>query len=108
MTIALPPPLASYFTAKNAFDIDAALAAFAPDAHVHDEHADHRGHAAIRAWMAETTRKYRDTATPESVSAEGGDTIVEALVAGDFPGSPARLTFRFTLANGAIAALRIG
>jgi hypothetical protein len=59
--------------------------------------------------MEETTRKYKVTATPEDVSKEDGDRIVvRALVAGNFPGSPAHLTYRFALAGDRIARLEIG
>ncbi len=108
MTLALPLPIAAYYDAKNRHDINAMLAPFAENALVHDEGHDHRGRAAIRAWMEEATRKYRVTSTPEESSTDGGDVVVRALVAGDFPGSPARLTYRFTLVNDRIARLSIG
>ena len=108
MALALPAPLPDYFTAKNAHDIDAMLAAFAADARVHDEGRDHRGRDAIRAWIADTTAKYSVTATPEDMAQDGAETVVRALVAGNFPGSPAHLTYRFTLAGARIAALSIG
>ncbi len=56
MSLNLPAPLAGYFAAKNAHDIDAMLPAFADNAAVRDEGKDLRGHPAIRAWMVETTR----------------------------------------------------
>jgi ketosteroid isomerase-like protein len=108
MSLDLPAPINAYYAAKNAHDIDAMLAPFADEAHVRDEGEDHRGHAAIRDWMEHTTRKYRVTATPEEVSKEGDKHIVRALVAGDFPGSPAHLTYRFTLAGDRITRLEIG
>lgn len=108
MTLHLPDPLPAYFAAKNARDIDAMVSHFVDDAKVHDEGANHVGRASIRAWIENTTRKYGVTATPEEVSLDGVQTVVRALVEGDFPGSPARLTYRFTLAKGRIEALSIG
>jgi ketosteroid isomerase-like protein len=108
MSLDLPAPIHAYYAAKNVHDIDAMLTPFAEDAHVRDEGEDHRGRVAIRGWMEETTRKYRVTATPEDVSKDGGQHIVRALVAGNFPGSPARLTYRFTLAGDRIVRLEIG
>ncbi len=108
MSLVLPPPLPAYFAAKNTHDIDAMLAQFAHDAHVRDEGQDHRGTDAIRGWIAHTTSKYAVTVEPESVSSEAEQTIIRALVSGNFPGSPAHLTYRFTLADAHIAELSIG
>jgi ketosteroid isomerase-like protein len=108
MSLDLPAPVSAYYAAKNAHDIDAMLAPFAEDAHVRDEGEDYRGHAAIRAWMEHTTRKYKVTSTPQEVSNDGDRLAVRALVAGNFPGSPAHLTYRFTVVGNRIARLEIG
>jgi hypothetical protein len=108
MAIDLPAPVAAFFAGKHRHDIDAIAAPFAADAWVHDEHNDHRGRAAVRAWIEDTQRKYADVATPEEVTAEGKTVVVRALVSGNFPGSPIRLTHRFKLAGGEIVELAIG
>ncbi len=108
MALNLPAPIAAYFEAKARHDIDGMVAPFAENAWVHDEHNDHRGRAAVRAWIEDTQRKYADVATPEEASEESGSVIVRALVSGTFPGSPIRLNHRFTLVDGAIAELSIG
>ncbi|SMH56847.1 nuclear transport factor 2 family protein [Mesorhizobium australicum] len=108
MTIDLPRPLEDYFAAKNRHDIDTMLAPFAVDAIVRDESRTYTGHAAIRAWMEETTRKYRVTVEPTGAHLDGQNWKVSALVAGDFPGSPATLRYRFSLAHERIAGLEIG
>jgi hypothetical protein len=108
MSLDLPAPVPTYFAAKNTHDIDAMLAQFASDAHVQDEGKDYRGSDAIRGWIARTTAKYAVTVEPEIVSTEAELTIVRALVSGNFPGSPAHLTYRFTLADARIAKLSIG
>jgi hypothetical protein len=107
MALELPTPLPAYFAATNARDIDGRLATFAADASVRDEGHDLAGHDAISAWIIETTRKYRFTATPLELDQEDGRTIVTARVSGTFPGSPIELRYRFTLAGGKIAALAI-
>lgn len=43
---------------------------------------------------------------PDTVWEEEGDVIVEGPAHGDFPGSPLRFTYRFTLAHGAIKTLK--
>jgi len=108
MSMELPLPLARYYAAKNAEDIDAMLAEFAADAVVRDEGRTHAGTAAIRSWMEETTRKYHVRVEPNSVETDEDGWRVAALVSGNFPGSPATLRYRFTLADGRIARLEIG
>lgn len=108
MSAELPQALASYFAAKNRRDIDAMLAPFANDAIVRDEGRDMHGLAAIRDWMEMTTRKYGVTVKVEELSGDGGKLTVAALVSGNFPGSPARLHYHFTLLDEKIARLEIG
>jgi uncharacterized protein (TIGR02246 family) len=105
----LPGILDRYFAAQNAHDIDALVACFAPDAAVRDEGHDHVGTDAIRAWKVQTSAKYRVTVKPIECRHEGDRTIVVATVSGNFPGSPANLTYRFGLTpDWRIAALQVG
>ena len=108
MTANLPQPLANYFAAKNRHDIDAMLAPFASDATVKDEGETHRGPAAIRSWMEETTRKYRVTVEVADATVRGDAWRIAGIVSGNFPGSPATLHYVFTLAGDRIARLEIG
>ncbi len=107
MSIELPKPLAAYYAAKNQKDIGGMLACFAADASVRDEGEDRRGHAEIRGWMEETTRKYGVTVDPKEISGEVGKPVVAAPVAGNFAGSPVTLYYHFTLAGDFIAHLEI-
>lgn len=107
-TLTLPPAIAAYFLANARLDADGMAAPFAPDAVVHDEGRSHRGTAAIRAWIAEATIGNAAVATPVAVRRDGLQVAVAADVTGSFPGSPIRLTLRFTLADDAIAELEIG
>ena len=108
MTKPLPQALAAYYAAKNNHDIDAMLAPFSETASVRDEGKTMRGLPEIRAWMEETTRKYGVTVEVKAVEQDGEIYTVAALVSGRFPGSPATLHYRFTLAGGHIAHLEIG
>ncbi len=107
MTPDLPAPLAGYFAAKNAHDVDAMLSSFAADASVKDEGQDMLGRPAIRAWMAETTRKYRVTVKPTAMTQADDAVLVTAQVSGMFPGSPVELRYRFKIAGGKISSLEI-
>jgi ketosteroid isomerase-like protein len=104
----LPVLLERYFAAQNDHDIDAMVACFATDAAVRDEGRDIVGSAAIRAWKAATSARYRIAAKPLECRVEGDRTIVVAKVSGRFDGSPAQLTYRFGLADdGRIATLAV-
>ena len=109
MTLTLPATLASYFAAKNRHDTLAVLACFSPQARVRDEGQDITGLPAIRAWIEQTSARYAVQAEPLDCREEAGRRIIRANVSGNFPGSPAVLTFRFGLSpDGRIDALEIG
>ena len=107
MPTKLPEPVAAYFAATNAHDVDAMLAPFAETAIVKDEGQERRGAAAIREWMEETTAKYRATVAVMDVAETDRKTVVTGRVAGSFPGSPVDLRYAFTLARGKIFRLEI-
>ena len=50
MTTALPPVVADYLAAVNAFNLDGMVATFAPDAYVNDARREISGIDAIRRW----------------------------------------------------------
>ena len=107
MSLDLPPPIAAYVSANARLDAEAMLAAFAADAVVFDEQKRRVGKAEIQAWIQSATIASRAVFTPDACRREDGVFVVEGQTAGDFPGSPIRFTFRFTLENAAIAALEI-
>ena len=104
----LPPPIQTYFTALAPQDGAVFAAAFAPDAVVQDEGNLHHGPEQIRAWWLAAKAKYRHTALPLEMSEVADGAVVRAQVSGDFPGSPAVLTFTFGLSGDQISTLRIG
>lgn len=107
--ITLPQPLAAYFAAKNAHDVDGMLALFAPDAVAHDtgENTTLRGTGELAPWIARTTGVYKVTLELTGVAERDGKTVVSTLVSGDFPGSPFPFAYHFTVQNGLIAELTI-
>jgi len=104
----LPAPIRAFFDADADSSGAAPLGAFAPDAAVRDEGKTHTGHDAIDAWWRGAKAEYRHTAEPLDAAEDGGRTLVRARVTGDFPGSPADLTFAFKVEDGLISALEIG
>lgn len=107
MTPALPTPIAEYVEANARLDLDGMLQPFAPDAVVRDIGAPHHGHAEIRALLEEAVIPAKAIFTPDTVRHEDGQVVVEGPAHGDFPGSPIRFTYRFTLENDTITALEI-
>ena len=108
MTLALTETLDRYFAAQNALDAEAMVACFAPDARVKDEGRDYLGREAIREWKRATIAKYGVSVEPLEAD-ENGATVVVARVSGNFPGSPADLTYRFGMTpEGLIDSLEIG
>lgn len=106
MPITLPGPIAAYFAADQN-DGDAITLCFTENALVVDERQTHRGRDAIRRWKTEASAKFSYMAAPFAVSEEGGQTVVSAQVAGDFPGSPVDLRYAFVLEDGQIARLEV-
>lgn len=104
----LPDPIARYFAADADLAGAAPAEAFAPDATVIDEGETHQGREAIAAWWRAAKQQYRHGAEPFEVTEGDGVTRVRAMVSGDFPGSPAALSFAFRLRRGEIVSLRIG
>ena len=96
MPLSLPDPIAAYFRAQNAHDVDGMLG----DLRLVRRACATKGRsmtgcAAIRAWIDDTTRKYRPSVTPLDIEQMDGRSIVKVRVSGTFPGSPIELSFRF-------------
>jgi uncharacterized protein (TIGR02246 family) len=93
----MPATVTQYFAAQNAHDVEAMLIAFAPDAEVRDEGNTYAGRDAIRDWKLATSAKYRVTARPLDTKRTGDALAMTVEVAGNFPGSPANLTYDLLL-----------
>ena len=107
MAPALPTPIADYVEANALLDVDRMLEPFAADAVVRDISTVHQGRAAIRSLLEEAVIPVKAIFTPDTVRHENGQVVVEGPAHGDFPGSPIRFTYRFTLEGDAITALEI-
>jgi ketosteroid isomerase-like protein len=78
MSASLPPVVAGYLAAVSAFDVDAIVAAFAPDAYVNDARREIRGVDAIRRWVEKEMVGDHVTMEPLEVVDHYGDTIVRS------------------------------
>jgi len=107
MAVELPAPIAAYFTADKAGDANAISRQFTEGATVRDEGHTYSGREAIRQWKTMSSTKYNYIAEPIAIADEAGLTVVTARLAGDFPGSPLDLRYRFALEGAHIAGLEI-
>ena len=107
METKLPKVIENYIEAKNAYDVNAALACFSEHAVVHDEGKDHRGKPAINEWIQETIRKYRDHLRPIRSTEKDAEVVLTAEISGTFDGSPIELDFHFIIEKDTIAVLSI-
>ena len=105
MTPELPKPIADYVEANARLDLDGMLKPFRRDAVFIDNGKHFEGQAAIRQLFEEEVIPVKAIFTPDNVREDGSDVIVEGPAHGDFPGSPLRFTYRFTLVQGAIKTL---
>jgi ketosteroid isomerase-like protein len=103
----LPEVVTRYLAAANRFDAARVAACFAPNAIVHDENRDYAGRDAIRAWAAETGRKYQPTFMPLRSFVSDNRVSLSVAVSGQFPGSPVTLDFELKLQDGKISTLTI-
>lgn len=104
----LPPAIQAYFEADRKNSCEALLACFAPGGAVHDEGRSHSGHYAIGSWWEYSKARYRHVAEPIEAIADKHATKVVSKVTGEFPGSPANLTYVFHLTGDRIETLEIG
>lgn len=107
MTMKLPTAIAGYFAADRDRDATALPQHFTEHAVVKDEGKLHSGRAAIEAWMSHSWTTYMATAEPFALAYDRSETVVTSHVAGNFPGSPVDLHFRFVLEDGLIAQLEV-
>ena len=107
MPLELPPPIAAYVKANAQLDVGGMLQPFAADAVLRDNGAVFKGHAEIRRLLEEAVVPVKAIFAPHTTRQDGVQVVVEGPAHGDFPGSPIRFTYRFTLEGDAIKALEI-
>jgi ketosteroid isomerase-like protein len=110
-TMNIPPPVAEYVAATNAFNLERLLATFRDDALVNDHRDEFAGKEQIRAWAAREIVGDHVTLHVVSVRRLGDHAAVTAEVDGDFDKkglpSPLVLTFYFSVTGDKISSLII-
>ena len=84
MATELTGPVAEYIAAINSFDIDAAVATFAPDAYVNDARREINGIDAIRRWVTKEMVGDHVTMEVREVVDHYGETIVRSRYDGTY------------------------
>ena len=111
MSASLPPVVAGYLAAVNAFDVDAIVAAFAPDAYVNDARREIRGVDAIRRWVEKEMVGDHVTMEPLEVVDHYGQTIVRSRYDGTYDKTnlPGELVMSdyFSVRDGKIVSLAV-
>ena len=106
MSLNLPKPIATYFTADKG-DTDAIAQCFTESAVVKDEGHTYNGRDAIKQWKAKSSTKYTYTSEPFGSEVKDGKIVITSRLTGNFPGSPLNLRFFFGLDGDKIASLEI-
>jgi hypothetical protein len=84
MSTGISPAAQRYVDAVNAFDINAVLATFAPDALVNDNHREFADRDAIRMWVTDEIVGDRVTMEVTEVIERSGITMLRARYDGDY------------------------
>ena len=110
-TATLPPAIADYLAAVNAFDLDGMVAAFAPDAYVNDARREINGIDAIRCWAEKEMVGDHVTMEVREVVDHYGQTIVRSRYDGTYDKTnlPAELVMSdyFSVRDGKIVSLTV-
>ncbi|WP_279482372.1 nuclear transport factor 2 family protein [Aureimonas sp. SK2] len=100
----LPKTIADYIEANKRLDVDGMMKHFLRDAVLIDNGKRHEGVGAIRKLLDEAVGE-KAIFYPDAVRDDDGRIVLEGPTEGDFPGSPLRFTYRFTMADDAIKTL---
>ena len=111
MTTALPPVVADYLAAVNAFNLDGMVATFAPDAYVNDARREISGIDAIRRWAEKEMVGDHVTMDVREVVEHYGETIVRSRYDGSYDKTnlPSELVMSdyFSVRDGKIVSLKV-
>jgi len=112
MTTQLNGVVADHINAVNAFDTDAILATFAPDAYVNDNRREIRGIGAIKRWLEKEIVGDKVTLDVREVVGHYGDVVVRAAYDGEYDKSklpPGELVMSnyYSIRDGKIVSLAV-
>ncbi|WP_105431533.1 nuclear transport factor 2 family protein [Neorhizobium sp. T6_25] len=105
MSLNLPKPIAHYIEANARLDLEGMMKYFTNDAVFIDNGKRYEGSAEIRKLLSDEAIAVKAIFEPDTARVEDGNVVLEGPAHGEFPGSPLRFTYHFTLANDAIKVL---
>lgn len=103
----IPEVVSAYFDADQANDVDALNHIFSESAIVEDDGSLYKGIVEIRTWLLTMKEKYQYSLEIIEVSNTDHISTVLTQGSGNFPNSPVKLKFQFTLENSKVVKLRI-
>lgn len=101
----LPNVITELIKAQDNFDSLAYASCFSETAIVVDEGNTYKGRTEIRNWIDSANQQYRTIMKPLEFSET--ENILKAEISGDFPGSPAVLSYHFRFTDALIQSLKI-
>jgi len=101
----LPTVITDLVKAQDNFDSLAYASCFSETAIVVDEGNTYKGRTEIRNWIDKANQQYRTIMKPIEFSET--ENILKAEISGDFPGSPAVLSYHFGFTDALIQSLKI-
>jgi ketosteroid isomerase-like protein len=105
MTLDLPKTVDDYIEANKRLDLEGMMKHFAKDAVFIDNGKRHEGSDEIRRLLRDEAIAVKAIFEPDTAREEGGNVVLEGPAHGEFPGSPLRFTYRFTMDSDAIKIL---
>ncbi|MFT4146221.1 MAG: nuclear transport factor 2 family protein [Mobilitalea sp.] len=103
----LPQPIAAFYHASDVYNDDLLASCFAEDAMLVDEGEEYYGPKAVSGHILKANRDAKVMTEIKDCIVKNGETVVTAIISGNFEGSPIPLDFHFTLNNGKIKTLNI-
>lgn len=105
--IPLPQPIATYYHASDIYDYGLLASCFADNALLADEGEEYYGPEAVSGHILDSNRDAKVMTEITNCVEKSGETVVTAIISGNFDGSPIPLDFHFTLNNAKIKTLNI-
>jgi hypothetical protein len=104
-TMYLPNIITALIKAQDSFDSLAYANCFSETAIVVDEGNTYKGRTEIMNWIDRANQQYRAKMKPIEFSET--ENTLKAEISGDFPGSPAVLSYHFSFTDALIQSLKI-
>lgn len=106
-SIPLPQPVATFYHASDVYNDDLLASCFAEDAMLVDEGEEYRGPKAVSRHIMSANRDAKVVTDITNCIEKNGETIVTAIISGNFSGSPIPLDFHFIIKSDKIKTLSI-